>query len=257
MTNVEKNTKFFVCGVPRSGTTYIRELMSAVPGITRIVPETGLFTAQGIPSLVNTIDKEFAVNQFEKHFWRHIYCKNLPWLNKEWDGIATYMSREECTEAFNKFKHRYLTEVDFMPAIRTLVFDILGYGSFIEKTPVHCLHIDTIKLVVPEAVVIYVERDTDLVAKSIVSKPWGPNTLELARRHVENIKYIASRYLSMDKVYKICLEDLVVNFNGSLGCILKEVGYSGTEVESVFNYWEDVTDKDLAMGLSSEGKRIC
>lgn len=252
---MSESVKIFLCGCPRSGTTYLRELFAAHPKLKRFVPETGLFAPQGIPTLLKPIGKASTFERFEDFFWRHIYKKDVPWLKPEYDGVSTHLKEQESREILERFKYRYISEREFLPAIRDFVMDLLpheGYTGFVEKTPMHCLHIEEIRKVFPDAIIVYIERDSELVAKSIQAKPWGGNTFEVCLEHVENMKYIAETQ-SKEIDVRISLEELVRDVK----CIRKAFLFDLQGFESVVNKWIEINNPGLALGTSKEGIRVC
>ncbi len=137
----------FLVGCPRSGTTWLQQLLGAHPAIA---------TAQ------------------ESHLFNHILAP----IYARWDRLVRVdMGRRIGLPA-------YLTEGELDAVVRCLVHQVLSRAAdyapgrlFLEKTPGHILHIALIDRVFPAARFIHLLRRPADVVESLLAarKSWGRN----------------------------------------------------------------------------------
>lgn len=138
----------FLVGAPRSGTTHLQRLLASLRGVE---------TAQ------------------ESHVFEYIAPMVRLW-NAHLAG-ATSDARGGVGLPC------YLEEQEFVAAVRRLFWEFLeptldtlpGGCLFLEKTPLHALHVDVIDLLLPKARIIHIIRDPrDVVASLLASaRSWG------------------------------------------------------------------------------------
>lgn len=183
----------FLVGAPRSGTTYLQKLLAGLEGIE---------TAQ------------------ESYVFEYISPMVKLW-NMHVSGIEANARGGEGLPC-------YLDEEEFVAAVRQLFWELLGTTLkgipkghlFIEKTPMHALHIDVIDYLLPRARFIHLIRDPrDVVASMLAAarswgRYWAPteagDAARVWRRHVNSARTLGRR-LGSDRYTELRYEDLVAN----------------------------------------------
>lgn len=141
----------FAVGARRSGTNWLARILSARPDVMGMPSETYLFS-RGIAPLAK------------------LFQHATPGLPKT---AVTYMSRDAFREAARAFVDRVFEE-------NLVVANAPDAGYLVERTPWHVYNLDLIAEVYPEAPIVHIIRDGRDVARSLLSKDWGPATMELA-----------------------------------------------------------------------------
>ncbi len=130
----------FVVGCARSGTTWLQTMLAAHPAIGGPKEESAIFAA--LRDLVN-----------------------------------------------NRALEAWMPRGDRIAAIRRFVLTLFGHclatqaptaTRLSEKTPHHALHLDTIALVLPEAMIVGIYRDGRDVVRSLLEVPFGTDSATLA-----------------------------------------------------------------------------
>jgi hypothetical protein len=159
----------FIVGSPRSGTTYLRRLISSFPEI-----QSGR----------------------ESHLFDHVG----PFVDL-WHGYA--QSIKANPDAYAVGLPTYFTSDEFTAIARNLVSELmqpmiagLKEGEFfLEKTPTHALHIHTIHELLPKARIIHILRDARDVVASLLAisrqHSWAPNRADqCAQIWVEHVSHV-------------------------------------------------------------------
>lgn len=173
----------FVVGARRSGTNWLERILTAHPAITAMPTETYLFS--------------HGVEPFAERF-QHANPA-APSMGR------TFMPRDAFLDAMRDFVDRAFLE-NLERRDRDARF-------IIERTPWHASHLPLIGHVYPDAHVVNIVRDGRAVARSLVSMPWGPDTIEEAaaewRDAVDDARrgagFFGDRYREV--VYERLLED--------------------------------------------------
>lgn len=156
----------FIVGAPRSGTTMLRFMLDAHPELA-IPPETGFFTA---------IDRVVAQNVAQRgddagrraHFFdtlTHTPPEAPGWgdFGLDADGFRAALEAIEPFEVGEGFRTFY-----------RLYAARFGKSRWGDKTPLHCMHVEAIARVMPEAHFIHVIRDGRDVALSLRETWFSP-----------------------------------------------------------------------------------
>ena len=173
----------FVVGARRSGTNWLERILTAHPAVVAVATETYIFS-HGIQPLAES--------------FQHA------------NPSAPSMGRA------------YIPRDAFLDSVRDLVDRVMleplsenggGARFVVERTPWHASHLPLIADVYPDGRVIHIVRDGRDVARSLLSMPWGPDTMAEAaeewRRSTadaqEGGRAFGDRYLEV--VYEHMLED--------------------------------------------------
>lgn len=137
----------FSVGARRSGTFWLQRIVTAHPEIVEIPSETALFS-HGIAPL------------FER--FTHS-ARGFPQVGQIYVERATLLdaARDFCDRVF-------------------LGFDDPGSRYIAERTPQHLAHLELMAEIYPDARYLHIVRDGRDVARSLVSMPWGPSSIEEA-----------------------------------------------------------------------------
>lgn len=153
----------FIVGAPRSGTTLLGALLSS-HSLFDCGPETQFF------QFLRTRDRHVLLHSTDR--WPEVALDFLYRLNIHGELVCDlFQLRREELDAFLRNERpgvetalRALTELH---ALRH------GKCRWIEKSPNHILHLDTLRSTFPEALILWIVRDPRDVALSIPKLPWG------------------------------------------------------------------------------------
>jgi len=140
----------FVVGARRSGTNWLQRILTAHPEVAGMPSETYIFS-QGIRPLAE------------------LFQHATPGSPKT---ARTYMPRAAFLRAAREFTDRVFAE--------TLRSIAPGASHLVERTPWHVYDLELMADVYPEAAIVHIIRDGRDVARSLLSKNWGPDTMEAA-----------------------------------------------------------------------------
>jgi hypothetical protein len=140
----------FIVGARRSGTNWLERILTAHPEVVAVPTETYLFS-HGVQNFAERV--------------QHANPK-APTMGR------TFMPRDAFLDAMRNLVDRVLME--------TLERKESGARYIVERTPWHASHLPLIADVYPDARVVNIVRDGRAVARSLVSMPWGPETIEEA-----------------------------------------------------------------------------
>lgn len=199
----------FIVGSPRSGTTYLRRLISSFPNIQSDYRESHLFRYVG--PCMDT--------------W-HSYTKGgIEGDPKSFTvGLAAYFTYEEFIEITRKFVAELM---------KPMIGELKEGEVFLEKSPVHALYLHTIHELLPDARLIHILRDPrDVVASLLaVSRQkygsWASNRADKCAQswcnHVNHVRRVAPS-LPPEKFFELRYETLVDNPTDSLRSIAEFLG---------------------------------
>ena len=132
----------FVVGCPRSGTTWLENLLAAHPAIGGPGRETAIFAS------IHPL-------------W-------------SWDGVGTWIDRDALRAAMRQFCDALFAEC--------LTTKAPSATWLIEKTPIHGLHLEVIAALYPDAWVVSIIRDGRDVARSLYELSFGFDDVGAAAR---------------------------------------------------------------------------
>jgi hypothetical protein len=140
----------FLVGARRSGTNWLQRILGAHPAVAALPTETHVFN-MGITPLT----ERFQHTNPGSLMPATMFADRDGFL----DGVRDLLDRA------------FLDNLDRLdPSARYLV----------ERTPWHVYDIDLIAQVYPDARVVHIIRDGRSVARSLLAKHWGPDTMEAA-----------------------------------------------------------------------------
>jgi hypothetical protein len=180
----------FIIGCPRSGTTYVRDLLSSHPKV-KTGRESYLFAWYLGPMIRN---------------W------NRPGgLETGFSGLRAYLTNDEFHEVLRETSDRFL---------ELMAPNMQADDIFVEKTPNHTLWISEILEVYPEAQFVHVLRDARDVVSSMLAasktfgKNWAPRyAFVAAHRWVKQVSAAqeAQKKLPSNQYYELRFENLRLN----------------------------------------------
>ncbi len=156
MTDIQ-DSPIFVIGLPRSGTTLMRMMLSSHPRVA-IAPETNFLNS-----------------------WMRIYGHLDPSRPRDFDLFWDKLTAGELFPSFGITPEGVRARIDaggdtgfrviFTAICREYAArtDKVRWG---EKTPRHAEHLDTLRRWYPEARILYMQRDPRAVTSSILAKNW-------------------------------------------------------------------------------------
>ena len=206
----------FLVGARRSGTNWLERILTAHPAVVAVPTETYLFS-HGVQPFTEQFQHS---NPGAKIMGR------------------TFVTRDALVDGLRDLVDRVLFE--------TLEREDPQARYIVERTPWHASHLPLIAEVYPDAWVINIVRDGRDVARSLVSMPWGPETLEEAaeewRKSVQDAREgaaaVGDRYVEV--IYETLLGDpraQITALFAKLGLELSDVLWQTilTEAGSEFN----------------------
>jgi sulfotransferase family protein len=185
----------FVVGAPRSGTTWLQQLLAAHPRI-RTGQESKLFRWYIAPQLRKwTMETRRELNSTTAS-------------GRGGTGLSCYFREEE----FVSLLKRYLFAL-----LQPMIGSLQDGELFVEKTPSHALCIPEIKRLLPASRIIHIVRDPRDVVTSVLaaSRTWGAawapegatDAAGLWAGHVRSVREAAQK-LSASEFHEITYEDL-------------------------------------------------
>lgn len=137
----------FVVGARRSGTYWLQRILTSHPQVSGVPSETYLF-AEGVAPLLRRL---------------HNGARSSPQVG------AVYAERAAMIRGL-----RGLCDSVLGPYLQP------GARYLVERTPDHVRHLALISEVYPGARFVHIIRDGRDVARSLLAKPWGPDSVEAA-----------------------------------------------------------------------------
>ncbi len=184
----------FIVGMPRSGTTLVRAMLSSHPRIT-ISPETHYLSIW----MKRFAHLDVGCPQDFETFWRRlVQTEEFPHLDIDPDktrerilGYGPVTHRTVFTGLMEEFAGK------------------MNKPRWGEKTPGHYLHIDTLLEWFPEARIVYVLRDPRAVVSSMLAVPWaGRDTEEFVQQWLQCLR-IMGKWEKDERVHVVAYEQLV------------------------------------------------
>jgi len=199
----------FIVGMPRSGTTLLRTLLSAHRAIA-ITPETH-FLSELVPR------------------FRMMDLSNTDNFDKFWDAFSrsAFMLRSQLDP--DETKERILASglVDYRKVFTTVLAiyaESRGKKRCGEKTPGHYQYIDVLLRWYPQAKVIFVLRDPRAVVASLLEVHWAPKSAYANAQNWNRSCSILEQWSSDPRVLCLMYESLVTNTEHELRTVCEFVG---------------------------------
>ena len=184
----------FIVGMPRSGTTLVRAMLSSHPRIT-ISPETHYLTV----CMRRFGHLDVGCPEGFETFWRQfVQTDRFSHLDIDPDTTKTRIL------GYGPVTHRTI-----FTGLMEEFAGRIGKPRWGEKTPGHYLHIDTLLEWFPEARIVYVLRDPRAVVSSMQAVPWGGrDTDQFARQWLQCLRIMA-KWETDERVDVVAYEQLV------------------------------------------------
>lgn len=184
----------FIVGIPRSGTTLIRAMLSSHPRIT-ISPETHYLSIW----MRRLGHLDVGCPQGFEAFWREfVQTDQFSHLDIDPDTTRTRIL------GYGPVTHRTI-----FTGLMEGFAGKMGKPRWGEKTPRHYLHIDTLLEWFPKARVIYLVRDPRAVVSSMLATPWGGRDTEISVQEWLQCLRIMGKWEEDERVHVVAYEQLV------------------------------------------------
>lgn len=247
---LEKKTRLFLFGCPRSGTTLLQSLLAAHPQILS-VPETQFFWYM-IP--------------IYKERWRQ-FIQWRQWLKVPRKGFKAELknffendiNRADLLQKFSGFTFFRSQYTEKFIAILDALAESEGKKIWLEKSPEHIYHVDYIEKFVPEAKFIHILRNGEDVVASLYDvtrkhpKSWGGKKWSLnfcIKRWLEAVE-ISRENLNKPNHIFVRYEDLVENPQAELVRLCEFIGIEFTD--SMLQNYGSAAEK---LTLESGGRTV-
>jgi hypothetical protein len=168
----------FSFGAPRSGTFWLQRIVSAHPAVAAVPSETDLFSL-GIGPLF--------------HRFHH-------GLRSSTTVGQTYVDRDVLLDATRDFCDRILVG-HLTPGVRYLA----------ERSPMHVHSVDVISAVYPDARLIHIIRDGRDVARSVIAREWGADSIAVAAAEWRDAVRAARENAPPDRYHEVRYEDVLAD----------------------------------------------
>ncbi len=185
----------FIVGMPRSGTTLMRSLLSAHPNIT-ISPET-----------------HFCKNWFKPY--RHLDLNQPEQLEIFWQALsnskmfASFGLDAEKTRT-NLLANRNINHQTVLTILLQSYAQKMPKPRWGEKTPDHYQYLDIVFKWYPDAQVIWMLRDPRSVSASLISKKWASSYVDVhACKWCDNVEKFRQRWSKDERIMLVKYESLV------------------------------------------------
>lgn len=189
----------FVVGVPRSGTTLLAAMLAAHSRLG-CGPETNFF------ALLGRADRRAL---FSRATWPQ---RALDWLSSpllEGESLLRRFGLERSQLEW-RLKGGRRTPAGLLNALMESHLAALGKVRWIEKSPVHALHLETLRRWFPAAPVVRIVRDPRDVALSVAGVPWGPGDYPGALLYWRRFDERSAPFFATDRrVLSVRYEDLL------------------------------------------------
>lgn len=183
------NNIVFIVGCPRSGTTWLQQLLASYPK-AKTGPESYLFSWFIGPQL----------RAWRKEIKREVFAGV---------GLGGYFREEEFLRNLKQY---------MLVLMQPMIGDLEPEGVFVEKTPNHALFIPEIVEMLPDCKIVHILRDArDTVASLLATsklrtgKGWAPGRArDAANIWVDSVNKVqaASKDLPANKLYEVRYEVL-------------------------------------------------
>lgn len=224
----------FIVGCPRSGTTFLQAALAAHPLILSM-PETAFFehVVPGKPDLC------IADGRLSMRLRRHGRLRSLHhrrWLRHVFADLAQALDLRE-----KRPRRRYLLSAyvrDFV-AVLDEVSLARGRSVWIEKTPNHIFHIDTIAEHVPNPKFVHVLRNGEDVVASLIDACLRYQHEMTGRAFDKSIPHWIAHWNAAMEIHErhagdadhciVFYEDLITDFAGEYARLCKFLGVPASE----------------------------
>lgn len=186
-----KDRMIFNVGARRSGTWWLQRMVTAHPEVAAVPVETHLFS--------------LGVHPLHERFHHGARESILPGF--------TYIGRDELLDATRDFCDRVFAQ--WMEG---------GVRFVAERTPLHVLHLDLIADVYPDAWVVHIIRDGRDVTRSLVSRHFGPATIEAAAGEWSASVQAGLRARGRERYIEVRYEDLLRDPEHQLRALYARLG---------------------------------
>ncbi len=222
MTN---NSPIFIVGMPRSGTTLMRYLLSAHPRIA-IAPETHFIN--GWVEKYHHLDLR-RIDDFGK-FWKH-FSASEQFLRVGVDAEAVlYRIQQKGNPNFRLVFEAVLEEY-------ASVNNKTRWG---EKTPAHYDYVDILLSWFPSARIIWMIRDPRAIVASYMDVPWWTGHVLGPVRRWRTSMCELQRWTQEPRVKIVRYEDLVSNKEKIISDVFKYLGEKVIDESKIFHRRKNV-----------------
>jgi Sulfotransferase family len=191
-----RDRMIFNVGARRSGTFWLQRIVTAHPDVDAVGAETH-FISHGIAPLLGMFSSGL---------------KSTPQVGQIW------MERADLIEATRDFCDRVFL-AQFETDARYLA----------ERTPVHVLHLDLIGELYPDARVVHIIRDGRDVARSLMTKSWGADSIDVAAREWRG-SVLAGREAAFPGTYiEVFYERLLADPESEIRRLFEQLGLSTSD----------------------------
>jgi len=195
----QRSQPIFVVGVPRSGTTLLAAMLAAHSRLG-CGPETNFF------ALLGRADRRAL---FSRATWPQ---RALEWLSSpllEGESLLRRFELERSQLEW-RLKSGRRTPEGLLTALMEAHLAAVGKARWIEKSPVHALHLETLRRWFPAAPVVRIVRDPRDVALSVAGVPWGPGDYPGGLLYWRRFDERSARFFATDRcVLSVRYEDLL------------------------------------------------
>ncbi len=207
----DQDSPVFIIGLPRSGTTLMRMMLSSHPQLA-IAPETNFLNS-----------------------WMRIYGHLDPTRPRDFELFWSKLTAGELFPSFGITPAGVRARIDGLgdPGFRGIFTAICqeyaartGKARWGEKTPRHADYLDTLLQWFPAARVLYMQRDPRAVTSSILAKNWARSSRfphVHARRWRRSMRGVLAR-AGQGNVMLVSYEDLVADGESVLRRICDFIG---------------------------------
>ena len=199
----------FIVGMPRSGTTLLRTLLSAHPAIA-IPPETHFLNHWMLRYQAADLTRPAIFNRFWDEF-----CK------------SDFMVRSGLDPDTAKGRIQSAGDINFKGIFTTLLLmyaEAKGKRRCAEKTPAHYQYMHVLLDWFPHGRLIFVQRDPRGVVASLLKVPWAPDFAYVSARNWTRSCSILEQCASDQRVLCLRYESLVEQTEHELKRVCEFVG---------------------------------
>ncbi len=188
----------FVVGARRSGTYWLQRILTSHPRVSGVPSETYLF-AEGVAPLLHRL---------------HNGARSSPQVG------AVYAERDAVIRGV-----RGLCDSVLGPYLQP------GGRYLVERTPDHVRHLALISEVYPGARFVHIIRDGRDVARSLLAKPWGPDSVEAAAAEWrDSVRAGRAQAPSPARYRELRYEELLARPDSAIGSLFDWLDLPGDEV---------------------------
>lgn len=249
--------KIFIVGLPRSGSTFLRSVLGAHTDIYEVEEETTLFNLDSYFSKLVNSPNSINLNIFINNF------NNAYWLRKvnfggEWNpGLHNSIDESVVKAALSKLKSTFIEgNIDSIRIFLDDLFLCNDHKTFIEKTPIHCMNVSTIKHLYKDSIIIYTTRSHEKIINSLPNQDWfleSQDPVVYLENYIEQAQAEISKCdgVIMCDMHKFCEDptDLIDT--------IVELGIPKSGRDSIYNKYSTLNCKDLINGnIVQSDKRV-